>query len=170
MDGCTETYHDVKRLIYQLCWGNVKRFGGDWHEYLSIANEAYMRAFETYNMDKGAFTTWVHWCVTNALRSFQRQRRVKAQRTQVATDLEVNLDHARSRERFDLVRFLGSLTEDAFTVTKMALEAPGEMVYALTARQASDIRGSLWHKVKEIGWTPARLLEAMDEVREALFT
>ncbi len=163
-----ETYRDVSGLINKLAWGAVRKHGGCWDDYVSAGNEAFVLAYDTFDPDKGTvFSTWLWWKIRHAI-SRAAVRTVLEQHT-VNTGLDIDLDALPRRERFDLRRFTCELSTDAQQVIGMAFEAAEDISEAMHHEDAgSVVRGGLQHRLRNLGWTVARILESFSEIRRAL--
>ena len=110
-----ETYQDFEKMLFKMCWRAVKMFGGNWEDYLSIANEAFMDAYVTYNIKKGTvFSTWLHWMVRSAILSSRNPSKID-QHT-VNTGSDIDLEILPKKQTFDVEEFFNDLSDDAKTI------------------------------------------------------
>lgn len=163
-----ETHRDVEKLIYRLCWKAVYKFGGEWEDYVSAANEAFADAYASYDPAKGAsFSTWLWWKIKGAIASERSQNSIQAKT--VASGEDIDLDVLPGRSRFDMDQFASELSHDARTVVKMVVESPHEVWDLLHHKDISScVRGGLIRRLQAVGWTVARVAESFSEIREAL--
>ena len=168
LDAQAETHRDVEKLIYRICWKAVYKFGGEWEDYLSAANEAFADAYASYDPNRGAsFPTWLWWKIKGAISKERSQTSIQA-RT-VAGGEDIDLDVLPGRQQFDLDRFRFGLSSDARAVVKMVVESPHEIWDLLHHRDiGSCCRGGLIRRLQGIGWSVARVAESFEEIREAL--
>src|SRR5574343_1138297 len=79
-DACEETYRDVQRLLFKIIHNFQAKHGGDWDDLMSVADEAFVVAYQTYRPERAQFTTWlqtkVYWALHSHLRdTIQHQDR-----------------------------------------------------------------------------------------------
>ena len=150
-----QNYEQHKRLLFSIVhqYPNV----GTFDERLSLANEAWLRAYYTYNPhnEQGAsFATWVRLRTRGVLID-ETRRRCRHNREQSMEGLDCP-----QRARFDLDQFLSLLSPDASHAVREALRMTGRN------------RGVLWQRLfttlREQGWNRDRILRAFNEVGEAL--
>jgi len=164
MTQCAETYVDVEKLIYRICHNFQDRFGGDFEEHVSTANEAYMDAYATFDPAKGKFTTLLWTCVWRRLMdvSMTEARRQKT--------LTYNSELVESADRpgFDLGTFTRELSDDAKTVVNLLMDMPGELAEMVGCSRGVKIRKMLRKFLDDNWWTAKRISGSFKEIREAL--
>ncbi len=168
LGASAETYGDVEKLIYRLAWKAVRRYGGEFDDYVSAANEAFAEAYASYDASRGAsFPTWLWWKVKGTISGEVHQS--KLQERTVASGEDIDLDVLPGRSRFDLDVFKSELSYDARQVVTMVVESPHE-IWDLLHHQdiGSCVRGGLTRRLRDVGWTVARIAESFSEIREAL--
>lgn len=162
-NAAAETYGDVERMLDKLCWDHVRRWGGDFDEWRSVANMAFVRAFAAHVPARGQFITLVHCCVRNALRNETRAR------TRREAALSTNEDMDRFEESTHRgVHWMDEMTTDAQLVARMVLDTPRELVEATLGHRVDDILGGLRFALSQAGWGQGRATDAFNEIREAL--
>lgn len=161
----TETYRDLERLVSKLIWWAVEYRGGRFDDYEDAAQEAYARAVRTHDPARGAITTHVWWCVSHKLASVAARERKHRERCR--TDLDLDLMPARTKA-FDMEVLMLDLSDDARTVVRLVVEAPGDLARLCRMRRMDWAQTLLWDTLKGLGWTVGRVVESFDEVREAL--
>jgi len=186
-------HRDIERMIYQLCWTAVIRWGGDWDEYLSTANVAFMLALGTWDRGKGAFSTHLWWCVRGAL-LHARDREARHHGHEVPAANLVHLPTRRDRHRAGddeempatladvparrerpLTSLLRDLGDDARAIVALLADLPRDL--RLLRRVGVGGRGSVppdkarrvvaWYLHRE-GWSLGRIAGAFAELRESL--
>ena len=162
--ACDETYQDVEKLIYRLAWNAVDRYGGEFDEYVSAGHLGYMKAYQTHDPSRGAFTTHLWHCVVNAITDVRRAKE-RDGRQSLLGDGDEKLP---ARNGFDLGRFLTELSEDAKLMVRAVVDSPGDLTLLLRTTSTRQIRRGLYQMLKSVGWSPARIIEYQQEVREAL--
>lgn len=162
-----ETYADVQKMLFQICWKDVKCC--DFEERLSAAHLAYSRAYNKYDPSKGAFTTYVHWAVTNELRSQCQACRRNARKHAYDTEaVEAAAVSREGNESFSaaVLRIVSELSDDARVVASLVLDAPAEVVQLWA--KSSDPKATLRIVLASRGWSMSRATEAFSELGEAL--
>lgn len=162
-----ETYGDVKKLIYKLCWRGVNRFGGEFDEYLSSANLAFCRAAKpgAWDSRKGHFSTYLWWCVWYAILDVERDKKRRMDR---GPALVADLGGVEDKRRFDFTHFLTMLSEDAALVAELTVEAPGELNRLMRRGDRQGFCRMLWERLRGIGWSMARVVDSFDELKGVL--
>ncbi len=170
-EACGETYEEIERMICKICWWFVENCHGEFDDYLSAANEAFVEAFHSYVPGRSQFTTWTYNRVRWRLIRSVNERNRHAERTTG----EIDLDGFAKPSPFDLMSWTAELSDDAGVVVRLLVQTPiemGEEVAKLTRGRstikASDIRCGLARQLREAGWTVARIVESFSEIREAL--
>jgi hypothetical protein len=162
-----EAYPRVARMISQDVANHVRRHSADWGETLSDAFLEFARAMDTYQPERGAFTTWVRTCVRRGL----ERRRIALYRKKKPSGLPEALP---DRRRAELARTLAELSDDARTVVAALLEMPemGELLEEARGGPertwAGRVRLGLANLLREFGWTSVRITETFTEIREAI--
>lgn len=154
--AANETYDDVKRLITKIVKGFATRYRLDYHETTSAANEAYAEAYVSYDVNRGAFTTWVQFKVTKGL---EEELRKKQRRERIELLAEIDTP-AQEPRPFVLPEFLESLGTDARTAARIALR--------IKTRSINDMRHWVKQHLRDAGWTRRRVKQAFQEVRRKL--
>lgn len=161
-----QAWEGTKRLVYQQIWWFVKRFGGDFDDYLGPAHEAWMRAFESHDPERGKFTTLLWWTVRNELSSYVQQR--SKQRARESANGST-LRHLVQGTGFDLETFCGDLSDDASTVVELLLD--GWQLSGLGQRNGwgvGDVLADLRTRLGRMGWNRWRITETFSELREVV--
>ncbi len=166
-DAATDSYLSVEKMIHSICWKFVKRFGSDFDDYASEASQAYMRAYNTYDSEKGiAYTTYVYQCVRNAL--LDLQRKAKCSRLTYNTEIVEGWEDKRNGTGFDFVATMKELSEDAATVMKLVANTPAEIVEFVRVDSPMKARQVVRSYLKDLGWSAMRIGETFSEVRSIL--
>jgi len=166
-DAMQETYEDIERMIFMMAWKAVEKFGGDWDEYYSLANEAFIDAYNSFNPEKAKFTTWLWHHVTSKI--LKSRYKSKLEQMTVAGGEDIDLTVHADKNRFDIDRFLFELSDNAKQVVELLLESPWDLSeIACSADGPSCIRSGLIHQLRDMGWTVAAICNTFGEIREAL--
>lgn len=154
-----EAYARCHHLIKYSVRGFLKRHGGDPEETLARANLSFLEAYYDHHPERGTFgkrVCFLAWCyMMDGYRAdLNYQNRYPKS--------EAEPRHLSSRPPgFDLERFTSELSEDAQQALQVALDLPGKG------------RGRSWQQtlveaLSAQGWTGARIVESIQEIREAL--
>jgi len=156
-------WEQYKRLVHKEVWKQVHRYGGDREEYLSIAGEAFAVAYDTWDQEKGAFSTHLTWTLFYAFKK-SYYRHVRNKKVDVVDD-EV-FDNVASTPRSIMSR----LSEDAKRVAELALDTPWEILDLAKWKRNKHqtVRNGIIRYLKNMGWSPARISEAIQEIKEQL--
>lgn len=157
------TYRDVERMLDKLTW-DICPDRNLWEEYRSKANEAYCEAYNNYTPGRSQFSTWVYIWVRGKLRNYRQQDQTRRQRFGTGDPIGMgNMSDERPHRMEDLLR---DVSEDARLVIRVLLETPGD--FARMARHPKRTRRELWGRLRGIGWTMGRVVESVDEIKEAI--
>jgi hypothetical protein len=166
IDAKYETYCDIEKMLYKMAWQTTKKFGGDFQEHLSAANEAFSDAYISYREGMNtSFSTWLYWQVRGRL---QRSTfRNKMEQHTVNTGEDIDLSIFSCKDSFDLHTLLNEVSHDARVAIELIMDSDF-VDLDLSRETVSCIRSGLAVKLQEIGWTTARIVDAFFEVKEAL--
>jgi hypothetical protein len=158
-----DTYREVERMLYKMSWTFCKRYGGEFEEYMGAANEGFVDAYETYNpKETASFSTWVYWAVLGRL---TRLISIHKHHTKFTTAIDLTL--FQEKTGFDLRHILFEVSEDAKQLIDILWDF--DVVNSnLSNEMISCIKSGLVCKLKETGWTTARILDTFSEIKEAL--
>jgi hypothetical protein len=152
-----EAYRGIEKMIYKLSWQAARRYGGDWEDYASAANEAFMDAYSSYDPGQHTlFSTWLWWKIRGAI-----TREIRKPCTEPC-----DMNSISKEEQFDCEAFIRELGFDARVVVRMVVESPVEVFDLLHHKDIGSVmRCGLQRKLKNIGWTVARISESFSEIR-----
>ena len=164
----SETHKDIEKLIYRLCHQAVDRHGGDFNEYLSIANEAYIRAYDTYQSGYGAsFSTWLYNILRNAISSYVKKEN---RQNMIQIDYVDSLEDTPQPIPFSISHFLSCLPTDATEVVKILTEIPRELIIDMLS--FGDVRelcrDRLVRHLRSLDWTLERIAKSFFQIRREL--
>jgi len=166
-DAITETYADIEKMIFHMAWKAVNMFGGDWDDYFSIANEAFIDAYNSFDPDQTQFTTWLWWNVRGRILHSMNKTKMDQMTTNIGDDVEM-IDLA-EREHFDFQRFYDELSIGAKRVVMLVIDSPWDLAEIAFSNDGPEcIRSGMFKQLRRMGWTVAMICDAFVEVREAL--
>ncbi len=167
----TDTYDDVRKLIYKLCYNFHIKSGIEFEELVAEANLAFLKAYKAFNPKRGAFTTLLYWSVVHHLQriAVQRSKRSKVWKTNLPNSNLIQM-HVKIAGDFNLPKFTESLSRDGKFLVELIFDGPNEIGKAL---RTIRIEKRNWRKIlkihlKTIGWSGCRISKSFREVREAL--
>jgi RNA polymerase sigma factor (sigma-70 family) len=165
-DALTETFEDVKKLIHQACHSFQKKYGGNYEDLFSQAQEVFLEAYDRFDSTKGmTFSTYIRQVIWWRLQDEQRhqaQRNTKLPRdSSDVTDCQKVV----SSPVFDLGDFceITGMSPDAMKVVRLVVtrkEVPGMIRSGKKA-----LRNIL---TKEFKWSEGRIKVSFKEITTAL--
>jgi len=172
-DALTETYYDVEKLIYDICWKFKGIYGGDFEELAAEANLAYIKAFNKFDGSKGKFSTWLHFTIWKRLLNFRVNftHPVRYGRTIEYVEMihPASMVHENTEHRF--VDLLDEVKADAQEIINLFLDIP-EVVQVRAIEKggrAQNLRTSMKEYARHtLGWTHARIRETFQELTELM--
>lgn len=151
-------YDSIADLVKKLVWKFVKKYGGDFDEWLSDANYAAVQAINTYDESRGAkLSTWVYNSVYFDLLTVAQNRIKQSKRNDVRLDFEPLTTDAVSR----LSALMTEISEDAQMLLSCFFESD-------TRQRPTTVRKSIRVYLQSQGWNAHRMTKVLDEVRSAL--
>lgn len=165
---CEETYEDVQNLLYKISHRFKAKYGGEFEDLFSQANEHYLAAYNSYDSNRTKFSTWLWFTVWHAM--LETMRNAARKHGQCPRDYSIELTTVSLREQFDLQTFIRDVSEDAATVVKLLFECPHEIseAFAPSKVRISSIRTNLVNRLLSMGWAGKRIACVFQEIKEAL--
>ena len=171
----TETYHSFERLIYDTVGRFVRRFGGDFEEYVAEANRVFMVAYNAHDAARGKFSTLLVNSIWNRLTnvSIAEARR----RSRYNTTLDADEDGRTAavavddQARFGLENWdISEFSDDAREIVDVVLNTPIDLKEIIDEKggRPPAWRNSLQEYFSGMGWTHRRIADAFREVGAAL--
>lgn len=165
------TFQDAAPTIMDTCLDFARKYGGEVDEYFSVGCMTFVKAYlgDTFDHTKSSFKTWIRTKVWFQLLDDMRTRLGRNNRLpRVDADLD---KHPTQEGSFDLDEFLETLSEDAQTVIQLVVDTPPAFaleVYVRGEFTPGNVLRSLRIFLRDLGWASARIVEAFEEVRQAL--
>jgi hypothetical protein len=151
-------YAGLRDFIYHTCHKFQSKYGGDFEELVSEANEYYMDARRSYDPKKAKLITWVGFRIYKGL--LETRRRWAYRNNRVAMG---QLAHDPvQQERFRLDRLIKEVSQDAQKVLRIVLGNDPPI------RKAIPFRSALVEFLRGLGWAGERIIETFLEIKEAL--
>jgi len=163
MNASDDTYRDVVDLLNHMSWQAVKKWGGEFDDFLSVANEAYCRAYRGFDRQRGVrFSTYLWHCVRRAfLDHLAEERRWRGEDSEV-------LDQLLRPEVRGIERIMGELSDDARTIARLFIDTPAELAELITPRNPARTRRAVWGYLRDMGWSMGRVVVGFEEIRGAV--
>lgn len=169
IDPFEETYLECKGLIYWTVKKFRYRFGGNWDDMISVANEAFVDAYLEFTTEKGSFSSWICKWIWNYLRNDWKQKRMRDFKRKNGMHIRIEEIEARETRTLDLL--LEKITGDARVVAELVIDTPKDLIFLIHLKGAaprnykSTIKEYL---IEEQDWTPERVKQAYQQLGEML--
>lgn len=160
-----ETYQEVEMLVYDTAHKFVRRYGGEIDETIAEANAHYMAAYDTYDENKGSFSSWVRFRIWNGLMETVRKRLMRKARC-APVEIDLSLQPV-SPSHFHLFEFMDELSEDSQEVVSVIIQTPG-VVFREEGGDSKSPRDTLRTYLKKLGWGAFRITECFQEIAAVL--
>ena len=154
----SEMYDSIADLVKKLVWKFVKKYGGDFDEWVSDANLSAVKAINAYDNTNGAkLSTWVYNYVYFDLVTTVQNRIQRSKRNEVSLAFEATKADAVAR----LSTLLVDISDDAKTLISCFIESD-------TTQRANTVRRTVREQLKKAGWNTHRFTDVLEEVRTVL--
>lgn len=165
-----QVYTDVELLINGIVWKFFKRYGGNKDDWQSEANFYFMKAYDKYDKNKGAFTTWLHHCVYRGLQTYYRKTYLGNRPHSISGDTLALLPNKKN-PFYTFIDLLDELQKDSKTVVRLIFDMPKELTqeYTEPGDSPKHMKVTLKKHLLKLGWTHARVKESFKEIGEALY-
>lgn len=157
-----DAHKGVERLIYYLAGKFRRKYGGNFDDLYSHAEELFVHAYYTFDPTRCPFDKYVRKTIWWGLLEKKKVSARRLAKHPEDSDPALRLDLTAQPKHFDLRLMLTDLSDDAATVVKVLLDLPKE-------RSKARVRVSLVRRMlHEAGWAAKRILETFTEISEAL--
>lgn len=146
-----QDYLSLRNMLCKIVLKIQNKYGGDFDDLMSEANECFMLACHSHNPNKSRLITWVHQKVWYGLLESARVHAKRNKRYAPA-----NLENVQSKLTFDVERLLSEVSADAANIINL-------IVY-----DNKDKRSAVIQHLLSIGWAAERILESFREIKDAL--
>lgn len=155
---------EIQPKLEQVAKRFAARYHGDADELTAVTYEAFVDAEANWEIDYSR--AWKTFVCNKAWWRMGTHGRLEASWNQRhGGELPGDVPERPERSTGSL---LASLSADAETVCRLVLETPAELIEALAAGEPYRCRVSLRNWLQGLGWTAERVVEAFQELREAL--
>lgn len=164
----TKHFVQHQNLIRKAAWQRVRQNPNLIFEELEAeGNLAYMEAVETYDPDKGKFSTHLTWRLRHRLGK-ANSRAIDHDNHTTALDEAANVPCRQSSiESSSFSRALEGLGAEARQVVNLILGSAGEFA-DFTAVPVKVTRGHIQDYLRGWGWKWAKINDVMGEIKEML--
>ena len=168
----TIEFKKYDRMIKSRAAAWSKITGVEKDEYISLGNYLFARilAEESYDPDKGAFSTYFYQTLNG---HFQQLTRVITRRPEIYVEQNDFLgeNEASAESVFLFSEILSTLSKDAWEVCKIVFETPGDLVSMILSsnghKRLSPANLENYFHTKK-GWTINRFRDCVSEIKGAL--
>ncbi len=172
LDATTETYRDIRNLIFDTVWKFQKQYGGDFDEMVAEANLIYMKCFISHNPNKSRFSTWLRFHLWKGLIDFKRFIREENKYVRIERFEEIENFHLYPAPSYiPLWDLVSELSNDAKTIVSLILEPPGIMQSAALRKGTApcNIKRALQiHLSYILGWSANQIKDSFQEITTVL--
>lgn len=167
-DALTETYNDVKLLIYKVTHHFTARSGLPFEELLSEAHYIFARAYRNYDPKRfsSKFSSFLYFSLHCELKNFIKKQYKHRNLLEVNEECVGTEDANRFR-----VSVESGLSEEAKLVVALILDTPQEMRAVMrwnSVRGKRSMLVSLREHLIDLGWTAEQLKTAFHELQVVL--
>ncbi len=162
-------YTSVQKTIDRAVRSFHHTYGGDYEEYRSLANWIFVTAYDKYNSDKGDDPAkWIAWMVWYGLRSHRRNTLKRMRR-----DVDVaEMWQERQAHKDVLHEIAVEESQDTATVVRLVLDPPPSLNEKAQKTTGNFYReamyGALLNFLMDYGWSPSRIVDSFNGIREHL--
>jgi RNA polymerase sigma factor (sigma-70 family) len=162
LTATNDLYRKYQNLIYRLIHNHQAKYGGDWDDLLSRANERFVKACQSFDPcpERGQckFSSWLSTIVSYGLLHDLKQKIKHQKRFE-----DVDLCQKTTPPKFDLEEVIKDISPDAGNVIQLIID-PEWKTYK---NHRSNI---LINFLLDVGWAGKRIAESFQEIREVLFS
>ncbi len=163
-DAVTETYKDMQNLINQATWQFCDRYGGDFEELRAEANLTFVQTCKTHKENKGAFSTWLRWCIWKELLNHAVALYKQTHNT-ISDSEKIETRKSKTNQSFSPLELLDGLREDTKTVICLIWNPPKELKNVKTnGEHPCHMKVVLRNYLFDLGWTGRRIKESFEEI------
>lgn len=161
-----DNYAEVENQLMRLSRQYWSRYQGDLEDYQSVAREAFVHAYESYENKQSQILTWITIKVDFALQDYIRSKMREAQRLNVVNNYhEIEEDRIAQPVKSDyetLHALAARLNDDCRRVVSLALDLsePGDKPHNVRKRLREYLRWS--------GWSVRKINRVFETISNAL--
>jgi len=169
-EALTDTYNDVRLLIYKVVHYFVARSGLSFEEVLGEAHLTFVRSYRGYQPDRFAkrcrFPTFLYFALNCELYNFT----MKQQKHRNLPEVKEEMVGKELPSRFVLL-LESELKQEARGVLRLFLNTPQELEHLMRWDQVRSPKAYL-RSVREylaiLGWSKRQVREVMEEIKHAI--
>ena len=153
----------IQKIIFKIAHRFNKTTPQDKYKFDDLAQEGFLgfvNACESYNSDKGQFSSWVWICVDSRLKNYCRKN--SGVILEVKDNQITKLTPSRSITFKDELK---NLSAEGREIAYIFLEGPTEFLNLVGTEGAWEIRGKLRRYLSNKGWSKAKIKSGYDELK-----
>lgn len=162
-----DAYRSVEPMVAGLCWKVVRKYGGDFDDWMGEASVLFMEAIQLYDSSRAEFTTWIYnyiyWHLKDVIRCRSRVHPpliVSLNEIPDLLDLPLIVDDSPSRR-------LATASEECQTIRDLLESPPARLLPEI---DITDPTAS-WDAVRryiqiELRWTRLQILKTVIELKK----
>jgi DNA-directed RNA polymerase specialized sigma subunit len=166
-DVLTETYEDMKNLIFDTTWKVQRTFGGDIDDLMGQANLLFIQAFDSYDETKAKLTTWIASYITTGLRLYLTKER---KQKYIIVDFR-EIEIAQAPNTFCITELIDEMEQDVHIIVQLFLETPKDVIISFLDEDnhMRHLQGHLKRRIKnrlrQMQWNVKRIKKAFEEIK-----
>lgn len=167
----TDTYEDVKKMIYKICHSYAARHQVAFEDVLSEGHRTFMKCFYNYNPDrfktKAKFSSYLYFALSCELSTHLK----KEYRHRGHQEIKDELLGATEGDANFRMMLESELSEDAKGIVSLILDTPSDICVLY---KWHDVRGkqscltALRSYLEDIGWGASRITESFNEIKKII--
>lgn len=170
-DILTETYEDIKSLIFDTVWRFIGKYGGNIDDLMAEANLIFIECVDEYDETKAKFPTWLTNSINYGLLDYIKK---EYKQTHISIDREDTKIEPESPSQFSMIELLDEMQQDGLIILKLFLETPTEVIQNVLdeGKRLNHIQGfmrtRLRNRLRQMGWTLQRITESFEEIKTVI--
>lgn len=177
MNAITATYYDVENLLHATVHKFILRYGGDFDDLRSRANELFVDAYNLFldarrrrGYDRAPFPYYVRYYLFHQLLEDMRTRMLRE--GYLPRRFDYDLEEAVVADAgFDIDECLARLSENARLVARLVWDTPIDIRTAVagTAKRPGIYRRAIREYLRDgLGWSHRAITDSFNELRVVL--
>lgn len=167
-DALTETYNDVRLLIYKRVhhWAAISGMAFD--DLLGEAHFIFARTFRDYKPEKfkAKFSSFLYFCLDCGLQTYIKKQHKHRNLEEVS-----EADCGTEDHNAFLLEIHSALSDDAKIVVNLLLTTPDDIAVLFRWHRVKSRRGvmlALREHLMDIGWDPRQIRATFDELKTVI--
>jgi DNA-directed RNA polymerase specialized sigma24 family protein len=170
MDNNIETtYNDCVDLIRKTVWDFLAKYNkhpNEFEDWMSVANECFMDAYESHDESQSGFTTWLRTKVWYGLvMANGKELKHVRNKGRVVRPIDSPSNH---QDSLSLIDLLDGLNEDARNLILLMRGVPEDLDRLFRRAKRKPARKLTFKYLMEQGWTRGKILNAFNSLKGLL--